>query len=229
MPHLPRFIPALCLLLLAAAAQAESFRLEPFSARYSVQLNGFKVAELERRLHIDGNGQHVLEQNTETTGLLALFKKDRLTERSALGYASSQLRPLGYDAHYTSRSKNVTEHIDFDWQRNIAISRYKDQAAEIPLAGELMDKLSHQLFLSSDIAQGRQKLEYTVLDRGDIKHYTYQRLGTEELATARGRVQTIKVKRKDTTLWLAPQWNYLLVQLIQKNDDGTIATYIQKQ
>ncbi|WP_127477994.1 DUF3108 domain-containing protein [Sulfurivermis fontis] len=229
MSRLPQFISVLYLLLLATAAQAESFQLEPFNVRYSVQLNGFKVAEMERSLHIDGNGSPILEQRTETSGLVALFKKDKLVERSVLGNDRHRPIPLTYDAHYTGRSKDIREHIDFDWQSNVATSRYQEKRQEISLSGAMMDKLSHQLILSNDIAQGRKELEYTVLDRGNIKHYTYEWLGSEELATARGRVTTIKIKRKDTTLWLAPQWNYLLVQLIQKNDDGTIATYIQKQ
>lgn len=229
MPHPISHILLLCLALATATVHAETYRLQPFNARYSVQLNGFKVGELERKLHVESDGRHVLEHVMETTGLVALFKKDRLVERSIWSYAQGEARAQGYLAHYTGRARESVERLDFDWPRNVATSLYKDQTTELTLAAGMMDKLMHQMMLGSDIAAGRRELEYTLLDRGELKTYVYQRMGEEELATARGTVKTIKVKRKNTTIWLAPSWNYLLVQLIQKNDDGTIATYIQKQ
>jgi hypothetical protein len=53
--------------------------------------------------------------------------------------------------------------------------------------------------------------------------------GSEEVVTARGRVRAIKVQKGTTTFWLAPEWDYLLVKLIQENDDSTFASYLQAQ
>jgi hypothetical protein len=225
----PLLLLLLCTVLLIGGAEAADYRPQPFSARYSVHLNGFKVGELQRSLHVEADGRHVLEHVMETTGLVALFKKDRLVERSTWTYADGHAWPAGYAAEYRGRAKDTTEQIAFDWPRHAAIYRRQDEVQEVALTTGMLDKLMHQAMLCSDIASGKETLDYTVLDRGEVKTYAYQLLGVEELVTARGRVNTIKVTRKTTTLWLAPEWDYLLVQLVQNNDDGTIATYIQKQ
>lgn len=224
-----RHILFLCMLLNTAAGLADTYQPLPFTARYSVHLDGFKVGELERRLYVEPDGRHVLEQIMETTGVVALFKKDRLVERSAWIHEGGQAIPLGYHAHYTGRAKDTEERIDFDWQQQTATSQRRGKTKELPLVAGMTDKLMHQIMLHSDIATGKECLEYTIIDRNKVKTYAYEALGTEALVTARGMVNTIKIKRKDTTFWLAPEWDYLLVQLLQENDDGTIATYIQEQ
>lgn len=229
MSPLSRLLLSLCALLAAAAAHAEGYRPQPFQARYSVHVNGFKVGEIERKLHIETDGRYVLENIAYTTGLVALFKKDRALERSTWLYNDDHVRPIEYFAHYTGRSEDVTERLDFDWQRNVVASLRDDKITEVPLVPGAMDKLMHQAILRGDVAAGMQHIEYQIADRNDIKPYVYDVLGSEEVVTGRGTVQTIKVRKGTTTFWLAPEWDYLLVKLLQENDDSTYASYLQAQ
>lgn len=222
-----RLTIALSLLLLFGVVQADGDRPQPSSARYSVHLNGLKVGELERHLRIEADGRYVLEDIAETTGVVALFKKDRAVQRSTWIYNNTKPKPIEYVYHYTGRSKDRLERLDFDWQRNIVTSLRHGETREVAIEPGMLDKLMHQVLLPADINAGKKRIEYTIIDRGEIKTYTYEVLGNEELVTARGRVQTIKVQRSDTTLWLVPEWDYLPVQLIQKKDGSTVATYIQ--
>lgn len=224
-----RVLLALLLMMLLGAAHADGDRPQPSSTRYSVHLNGLKVGELQRHVRVEANGRYVLEHIAETTGVVALFKKDRAVERSTWIYNDGRPRPIEYVYHYTGRSKDRLERIDFDWNSKIATSLRHGKTTEIAIVPGMLDKLMHQILMSADIAAGKKHIEYTVVDRGEIKTYAYDILGTEEVVTARGRIQTIKVQRKTITIWLAPEWDYLPVKLIQKKDGGTVATYIQAE
>jgi hypothetical protein len=110
------------------------------------------------------------------------------------------------------------------------VSSLRDgKITEVPLVPGAMDKLMHQAILRGDVAAGIQHIEYPIADRSDIKPYVYDVLGSEEVVTARGTVQAIKVRKGTTTFWLAPEWDYLLVKLLQENDDSTYASYLQAE
>ena len=69
-------------------------------------------------------------------------------------------------------------------------------------------------------------MKYQVADGGRLKTYTFEVLGEETLDTPTGKLSTIKIKRlrnhgkRVTYLWLAIDWNYMLVRLQQKESDG---------
>ncbi len=226
-----RRLPFALLLLLAFAwgrAGAEEYRPQPFHASYSVHVNGFKVGEITRELHVEADGTYVFENIMYTTGLVALFKKDRVTERSTWRYNDDHPKPIEYYAHYTGRSKDVTERVDFDWQRDIATSLRDGKTKEIALVPGTLDKLMHQIVMRGDIAAGKKHMEYEIADRGEIIPYVYDVVGNENVVTPRGTVNAIKVKKGTTTFWVAPKWDYLLVKLVQENDDGTFASYLRE-
>lgn len=230
MPNINLYLLALILgtsLLAVSSVHGAGYQPQPFTARYSVHVNGFKVGEIERNLKVASDGQYVLENLMYTTGLVALFKKDRALERSTWTFDNNVVKPVGYYAHYTGRSKDVTERIDFDWTNNTALSLRDGKTKAIELVSGAMDKLGHQIILRGDIAAGKKHIEYPIADRGEIKPYVYDVLGREDVVTARGTVNAIKVRKGTTTFWLAPQWDYLLVKLVQENDDGTFASYLQ--
>jgi len=212
-----------------ASAQADGYRPQPFDARYSVHVNGFKVGEIERNLKMTAEGHYVLENIMYTTGLVAVFKKDRALERSTWTVNNGHVIPIGYYAHYTGRAKDVVERLDFDWGSNIVTSLRDGKTKPVELVAGALDKLGHQIILRGDIAAGKKHIEYQIADRGEIKPYVYDVIGKEDVVTARGTVNAIKVKKGTTTFWLAPEWDYLLVKLVQENDDGTFASYLQAQ
>lgn len=222
-----RLLPALTLLLHGTVAAAADYRPQPFQARYSVRYNGFSIGEIERTLHVRPDGSYVLENLMYSTGLVALFKPDRALERSTWRYDGTKVVPLQYYAHYTGRAKDVTERLDFDWNRHRLASLRNGVTTEVPLPPGTLDKLMNQMVLRSDVAAGRKHMKYLVADRGKITPYIYNVAGREKVVTDRGTVEAIKVTKGTTTFWLAPQWDYLLIKLVQKNDDSTFASYIE--
>lgn len=227
--RVPALRPWLLLLLLLASgvAGAADYRPQPFHARYSVQYNGFKIGEIERTLRVGADGRYVLENSMYPTGLVALFKQDRAFERSTWRYDGATAVPLQYYAHYTGRAKDITEQLDFDWPHHQVASLRNGKTTEVPLPPGTLDKLMNQMVLRGDVAAGKKHMQYRVADRGKITTDVYNVTGREKVVTDRGTVEAIKVTKGTTTFWLAPQWDYLLIKLVQKNDDSTFASYIQ--
>ena len=75
--------------------------------------------------------------------------------------------------------------------------------------------------LSAAAAEGRPwpEMNYTVIDGTQPKHYRFRVIGTEEIDTPIGPLMTIKTARvrensaRETTFWLSPEHDFLLVQL----------------
>lgn len=226
--HLTHPLTVLLWLLLAVpCAAAPAYRPQPFTAHYAVHYNGFKVGEIERRLEVQAEGRYMLETTMYTTGLVALFKEDRATERSTWIYRDDVMQPLEYHAEYSGRAKDAKEHVDFDWDQGVATADRRGVVARLPLTAGVLDKLSHQIVLRADIMRGLRQMEYPVIDRNEIMPYHYEVEGEENVVTARGTLRAIRVRKGTTTFWVAKDLDYLLIKLVQENEDGTFASYIQ--
>lgn len=222
----PTAVLAASLLLSGGTAMAAGYRPQPFHARYSVQADGIKIGELDRTLKHRPDGTYVLENTMHTTGLIALFKKARVQELSIWRYAGDQAVPISYEARTTNGSKTVVERLDFDWQHHTVASLRNGKTTKVPLPPDTLAKLMNQMALRGDVAAGRKHIVYKVADRGKIRTYVYNVVGREKVVTDCGTVEAIKVTKGTTSFWLAPKWDYLLVQLVQKNDDSTFASYL---
>ena len=71
-------------------------------------------------------------------------------------------------------------------------------------------------------------MSYQVVDGDEIETYDFRVLGEEKVGTRVGQVDAIKVERvrdptqskRQTILWFAKDWDYLLVRLHQVEKDG---------
>lgn len=214
-------------LLYSATLAAQVPELVPYRAEYTVHADGFKVGEMERRLQRQEDGSWVLENTLYTTGLVALFKKDRLTERSVIAAGEEACRPLEYVYRYSGRNKDVVERLTFEWNDHRAASLRDGRTTYMTIEDGTFDKLAHQLALRRDLARGLTRMEYKVADRSKIETYAFEVVGKERLVTSVGTFDTVKVKKGTTTLWTAPELDYLVVQIVQE-EDHTLASYITK-
>lgn len=217
-------------LLLSAALSGAAFAASavpmPYKAEYTVHADGFKVGEMTRKLRPLPDGTWELESSLYTTGLVALFKSDKLTERSIWQNGAEGLMPISYHSRYTGSSKNVVERLAFDWERGVITSLRDGRETDVPLTSGVMDKLLYQVALRRDLASGASHIEYQVADRGKIETYEFDVLGREKVVTSLGEYDTIKVKKGTTTFWVAPALDYLVVQIVQHEDDHTLSSYI---
>lgn len=210
------------LFLLSFSAQAA----KPYSATYAVHYNGFKVGEMQQRYLPQADGNWLLETQMKTTGLISWFKSDKVVERSVISLASDTPRPLSYSYHYSGNHKEVQERLDFDWQKKTITSLRDGKTETVPLSPGVQDKQSYQVAMRRALAAGKKDFLYPVAERGKIEKYALQVVGEESQVTTFGTVDTVVVKKGTTTLWLAKDYDYLVVKIEQHEDDNVATSYI---
>lgn len=213
------------LLLLIAALSglpAYAYQLLPFTASYTADFrNAPFTGTAERSLAPLRNGGW--ELRFEAAMLLA-----RLSERSRFREDAGALVPLSY--HYSRNglgSSRLVEQ-DFDWSTRQILGTRKGKAYRVPLHRGLLDRSTYQLALQQDVARGKTAMSYQVLDETEVETYDFRVLGEENVRTRAGLIRAVKVERvrdpgqsrRRTILWFAPEWNYLLVRLHQREQDG---------
>lgn len=224
---LSRFLCCLPLLFfsLLPSSLSAAPRLAPFEVDYEINRSGLTLIKMHRRLRLNGNDEYRFESDSETTGALSWFIKDRIHEASLWRRRGDRLQPLVY--RYEQRGGKDEKHIElvFDWATNtVTDSRHRPPwHAEIP--PQTTDKLLYQLQLMLDLQAGRKVLTYTIADSGKLRHYRYQRVGEETLQLSPGTYATIKLHRdadrRSTTIWCAPALNYLPVRIEHTEKDGS--------
>jgi hypothetical protein len=84
----------------------------------------------------------------------------------------------------------------------------------------------------------QKTFNYLIADGGRLKHYQIKRLEQETITTPLGSINTVKFKRqrdrdsdkdRETTLWCAPELNYLPVKLEHIEKDGTKFTAVLRR
>ena len=218
-----------CLLAAAAAGVARAAALAPFEARYRLSLGGLTVGEMRLALRAAGDGRYLYEMASRPRGLLALFRRDTLTERSLWERGPDGApRPLRYERIQTG-SRERRARLVFAWSPD-GSGRVRNEVAGRPWAMAVppgtLDRLLVQLALRRDLAAGRKPLEYPIADGGKLKRYRFAVLGRETVTTSAGRFETVKIQRlrrkgkPPLYFWLAPGLDYLLVAGTRPGGEG---------
>ncbi len=208
-----------------------------FTAHYELLRNdGMKLGEVKRKTTIEKNGAMTFESYSKTTGLAALFIKDKITERTTFTLNGNTIQPLNYlyDRSGGKRSRNA--RLNFDWTTKSVTNAINNEAWKMKIAAGTQDKLSYQLQLMLDLQAGLTTFEYPVADGGTLKQYRFTLLGEETLKTPMGEIETVQLKReraadskRKTTIWFARSLYYLPVKIKQgKSDDEFVTLVIRK-
>lgn len=219
----------LCLTLLSLPALA--FDLQPFSASYTADWKQLPISgSAERNLKVLDNGRW--ELSFEASMLVA-----SLTEVSIFTLDKAVFLPASYRYSRGGLGKSKNIEMDFDWQHKQVMGTYRDESVHFPLNRGLLDKSTYQLALQYDVAAGKTSMTYQVVDGDEIETYDFRVLGEERVRTQAGLIDAVKVERvrdptksaRKTILWLAKDWNFLLVRLHQVEKDGKEYQIMLKQ
>ncbi|MBD2858388.1 DUF3108 domain-containing protein [Spongiibacter sp. KMU-158] len=206
----------------AIEQNAPSSVLLPYTAYYRMHHNGLS-AEAKRSLVKNGDNQWQLSQKAKLFFI-------RVSEESQLKEHDGQLRPLFYN-YENSISSRQNQQINFDWQNLTASDQTFRKPWQMPLLPEYTDQLSAQLQMRQALIDNRfaDKLEQTILTKGKMKTFVLEIAGEEVLDTPAGKLNTIKLRRyrkdkpedRDNAMlvWLAKDWNYLIVRLESRDED----------
>ena len=213
-------VMATALLSLSLPASAEE--LFPWRAEYrasyktGVPISGSAVRELKRRS--DGTWLYNFDVDS-------IFVD--VQEHTRLLWRNGLVVPIQYQYLRSSWLRKRKARLDFDWKNLKVRNDVQNQPWFMEIPEETQDKLSYQLQLHMDLIQGKQEMHYKVADGGTLKELEFKVMGEEVLDTKLGRVATVYVDRvrpaddkRFTRLWFAKDWSFLLVRMIQREEDG---------
>lgn len=216
---------SLSLLLCLSANAAQGSEPRPYEASYTAKTLGFSATAF-RRQSLIAPEQYTLENSLTLTVFGATVGS--VVETSEFRWRDGAIVPLHYGYEQTGISAG-SERIDFDWDAGLAHSRSDGDSWRLPLSQGVLDKLSYSVQIGQDIAtKDLKEFRYAVLDEESFDEHLYQITSTETLDTPLGKLNTVKIERirsggsrRSTTVWLASDWDYLLVRLEQVSSSGT--------
>ena len=205
--------------------------LTPFSASYTADFKQLPFSgTAERSLNKTAAGNW--ELNFKAAMMVASLK-----ESSQLQQQNNQIVPISYEYSRSGLGKSKKIKLQFDPAKKIVSGSEKGKPFSHPLTAGLLDKSSYQLALQQDVAAGKKTMHYQVVDGDDIDSYQFRVVGNETIQTEAGKIDAIKVERvrddkqskRETELWFAKDWDYLLVSLRQVEKDGKEYTIVLQQ
>ncbi|MGI1669764.1 MAG: DUF3108 domain-containing protein [Neptuniibacter sp.] len=222
MPGLKFFINSLILFTAVqnsafAASTPETLSLTPFTASYEVDwksgisLSGSTV----RKLATNESGGWTFESKAS-----AMFAS--VFESSQFQLQGQQIKPLNYHFKQSVLGKKRIADVSFDWENLQVTNDVENKPWKMDISKGVQDKLSYQLLLQQDVAQGLQEFNYTVADGGKLKQYKFIVDGKEVIEAPIGTFESIRVKRirdgkknRETFIWFAPELGYQIIKLHQ--------------
>ncbi|KEA62726.1 Enzyme involved in the deoxyxylulose pathway of isoprenoid biosynthesis [Marinobacterium lacunae] len=196
--------------------------LKPFRATYSAKLDGGLAisADATRELKQLEDGGWVFTSTADA--VLA-----RQHEKSQFTYLDEQIHPLSYSYQREVLGRERRVKLAFNWKKQRVTTTVDDKPWHMQIPPGTQDKLSYQLQLRRDLAEGNTALRYDVADGGLLSEYIFKVLGEESIETRAGTFNAIKVERvreegsgRTTYIWFAPDLEYLIVKLYQTESDG---------
>jgi len=223
--------PLLCTLALlgsllggARATAVDGLPVAPFQARYAVYASGFAVGEAVVTLTAVGPNGYRMSSDVRPNGLVALLASGRIQEQASGEVHEGAIRPFQYERQLETGKKSSHMQLRFDWLASQVDARHNTDQATLPLTPGLVDPLSLQLRVMADLQRGQVPSQYRLIDKTEIKTYQIRNQGAETLNTPLGAIRTVRInqytpgKTRMTTFWVAPDQQFLLVQIAQEKD-----------
>lgn len=207
------------LLVLGFNSHSSAELPQPFNAVYKAQYGSLTITATR--------SLQKLSDNTMELRFAAKSWLAQIEEVSRFNWdQQGQLIPQKYHYLRSGLGRDREAILDFDWQSRKVVNNVQKKPWTMKLPQAALDKLSYQLQLRHDLLNNKQDMHYKVADGGRLKTYQFEVLGKETLHTPVGQLQTTKVKRirenakRTTHLWLANDWNHLVVKIRQTEKDG---------
>lgn len=201
-------------------------QLKAYTAEYNLTRNGMHIGKVKISLELSTNGDYTYRSHTVPVGLVALFRKDEITEVSQGSIRNNLITPLTY--HYIHKRSKKTRKVDlnFDWKAHQVTNQTPDSNWSMAIPDGVQDKFSQQLALSQQLPGNGGSIKFEVADGGRLKVYQFTPQGEEWLKTAVGEYTTIKLTREkdsrpsNATFWMAHELNYLPIKIVKQEKDS---------
>lgn len=226
---LPATAFGLCLLL-CPGPNLEAGEPVEFSAYYEARTNGMRGTAERHLVHLTDNNYRL---NISLEAKLAGINIGDLKQTSELSLVDNQIVPQHY-SYLISGITSGSETVSFNWDAGVALSTEDEQSWTLELEPGVLDQLSLQLSLAQQLAESTdsdsdlpQEFEFRLVDGDEIATHRYRNLGAEILQTPLGELNSVKLERireadsgRQTLIWFAADWHYLLARIEQTNPSG---------
>lgn len=210
----PSIVP---LTLPSAVISTAPSNLPFFKADYDAIISGVKV-QAKREYKALENG--LFELSFTANSWLA-----DLTERSRFAWHNTTIKPVFFASTRTILGITDTLQLEVDHSNKRLTRTDEDKIEKLTYVDNSLDRLSFQLQLQQDLLLNKLDLTYKIIHNDTIKNNQFEIVGKEIITTKAGDLETLKIKvvRENTSrvtfIWVATEWHYLLVRLIQIKDD----------
>lgn len=215
--NLSRLISSLAALWLSSSALAEP-PISAFKQIFSLSSTGVPFTiKAERKLEQskDGSWRMLVSADNwlgEVSEATRFNWSDCIPQTSYYGYSREGL----------GRARKAELYLDQNLGQARAMRTSKQQK-HFPITTTTTDKLSQTLALQCMLSRGDMALELDVADERGMDHVQYRHLGEETLKTPAGQFRAVKLEvvretgsDRQTLLWFAPDYDFALVQMIQR-------------
>jgi len=182
----------------------------------------FNVGRTRQNWEIDGE-QYRLSSVSETTGLAALFVRQRLAYESRGVFYSGGLRPRHFTTERLRAGRSESAAADFDWAAMTITVGNPQRTVEMSAEAQDMVSFMYQLGLRP-LEPGR--IAMPVTNGWKLERYELD-IGAEQfLQTPFGGLRAVPVRQvarpgeESIELWLAPAYRWLPVRIRFFNRDG---------
>ncbi|MGB1271623.1 MAG: DUF3108 domain-containing protein [Endozoicomonas sp.] len=224
-PHFPEQNPSLG----KRQPSQETRILKPFTARYKADIKG---------LPFGGSGERSLQQNSDGSWTLS-FRADAaflgLKETSRFTLKDQSLVSEEYTYARTGIGGKPLRRARFDWKKKVVNWQQEDLNWSMDLPSGAIDNLGYQLQLRMDLTKGKKQVfSYHIADDDEVYQREFIIEGNEVLDTDAGKLETVRIKvkrdtdKRATWIWLARNWDYFLVKLLQKEGGTEYTVEIQE-
>ncbi len=193
-------------------------QLKPYTAQYITKARGLSIT-IDRKLIRKANDTY--ELTSGGSKLIAGFK-----ESSRFSIRDSNIVPVAY-IYQGSGLMNRRREVKFTAGADTLRSLYKDKWYELPYTKNTYDRMTQQeqmrLRLMGETTAPKS-LVLTVADGKRVKHHQLQLVANEKVRTPMGMVDTVHYERlhkdadRKSDIWLAPQWDYLMIKTVHVDD-----------
>lgn len=228
LPLLPLIVLLVTQWLWSAATSAGNTTLQPYSAVYAASYKGMS-AEARQTLTANTSDHFTLKRDVDS-----LFIK--LSEQSEFQLHDNNfiVSRYTYQRGGFASKKNIEQL--FQWDKNNLHVTENKRSRDVAITPPLYDKLSYTEALRLQLLRAGtlpKNISITFADRHHIKTYDFTVGDQEDVTVPAGKMRAVRLERhvpqdkKHTTIWVAPELDYLLVKLEQTDDGDRQELYLK--
>jgi hypothetical protein len=188
-----------------------------FKANYDALIEGFSVKAYREYKPLE-NG--LFELNFTATSWLA-----SLSETSQFSWKGQNINPKKFYESRNILGIKKASQLDFNHNYKTLSRTIENEQKNLSYVEDSLDRLSFQLQLQQDLFLNKPNITYNIVHNDNIKKNQFEIVGEEIISTKAGDFKTLKIKvvRENTSritfIWVALDWQYLLVRLVQLKND----------